>query len=471
MDLNALAAYASGAGGPVVLDSGDTRLPGELRDFLATTPGRRVTLTTAEVTPGGSTLTIAGPSADVWPVQGLPGVQVTLSRLTLTLTDGGTPPVTGAATGGLPLTASVTAPVTLTSGQVPSPGAWRIALARDVSGVSPVDLLFLGRPAGTSLVPIPPRLDALSAAHPVPATGFGVTFYPGTAYEAYSTITVPLPTLRWEIVPTIIELDGAELRAELSTLSFVAVLAGQVEVGGVPLEIGVGIQPGTHWYAYLKPAPGRAFPGVAALASWIGGASVSAAFEAVGFDASAFDLAIEEVETGFDWQAPALDYVRVTSLLTLGALQFDVVLRLPDMEVRGSLRGGPVPLTDVLASYRLPTAGVPAALKIHKAGLTARPRRGSYLAELDVDDVWQAGPAGIAEVGVVVSYKKAGGSAAPCTGSSTSARPSAWSSSPRTTRTRGGRSSGGPRPARSWRSGTWWPSSATGSASVTCPRP
>ncbi|MFC6082835.1 DUF6603 domain-containing protein [Sphaerisporangium aureirubrum] len=407
MDLNALATYVSGVDGPVVLDSGDARLPRELRDFLATVPGGRVTLTGAEVTPGGSTLTIAGPSGDMWPVQGLSGVQVTLSGVALTLTDGATPPVTGRATGTLPLTSSVVAPVTVTSG--PDPGAWRIALAQDLPGVSPLDLLMLGKPGGAAPVPIPPQLDALAGAHPVPATGFGVTFYPGTASEAYSTVTVPLPAVQWKIVPTIVELDGIELRAALSTVAFSVILAGAVEVDGVPLEIGVGMQPGTQWYAYLKPAPGHAFPGVAALASWIGGAPVGTAFQAAGFDASAFDLAIEKVETGFDWKAPALEYVQVNSLLTLGALQFDVVLRLPDIEVRGSLRGGPVPLTDVLSSYGLPTQGVPAALKIHKAGLTARPRRGSYTAELDLDDVWQAGPVGIAEAGVVVSYKQGRG--------------------------------------------------------------
>lgn len=409
MDLTALAAYVSGTTGPVVLDAGDTRLPAELRDLLVTTPGKRITLTSAEVTPGGAALVIAGPSGDVWPVQGLPGVRVTLSRVTLTLTEGGTPPVTGTATGVLPLTATVTAPVTLTRGAAEGPGAWRLTLAGDVPGVAPTDLLSLGRPGGASLVPVPSGLAALTTARTVPATGYAVTFHPGTSFEAYSTVTVPLPGVRWPIVPEILELDGLEVRAELSTVSFAAVVAGQVVVDGVPLEVGVGLRPGTHWYAYLRPAPGRAFPGVAALASWIGGPSVTAAFQAAGFDGAAFDLAVERIETGFDWKAPAIDYVEVASRLTLGALEFDVVLRLPDIEVRGSLRGGPVPLTEVLASYGLPTAGVPSTLKIHKAGLTARPRRGSYLAELDADDVWQAGPIGIDEVGVVVSYREGRG--------------------------------------------------------------
>ncbi|MFI6604796.1 DUF6603 domain-containing protein [Nonomuraea sp. NPDC050536] len=411
MDLQGLETYLTGLGLPLTLAGDDARLPAELRAFLAAAPNARIGLTGGGAALVGSVLTISGPSGDTWPVQGLTGVTIAVDHVTITLTQDGRPPVAATAHGRLPLTASVTAPVTLTSSQAPYPGAWEVALTADVPGVAPLDLLLLGKPGRTSPFPVPRGLDPLAAATVIPQAGFGITFYPGTAFEAFLTFTAPLPAVKWTIIPAVPELDGVELRAAVSTSSFSVVLAVRVDVGSVPMEIGIGMRPATHWYAYLKPTGTGSFPGLAALAAWIAGTKgatdATSAFGSAGLNISDFDLAIQAVEVGFDWRTPALDYLQITSRLKLGALEFDVLLRLPDVEVRGTLHAGqPVPLTDVLASYGLPTANVPAALTVTAAEFDGRLTAGSYLARLTVDHVWSAGPLDIAEVGVVADYDR-----------------------------------------------------------------
>ncbi|TDC19264.1 DUF6603 domain-containing protein [Actinomadura bangladeshensis] len=406
---------------PAVLSSRDDRLPAALRDLLATAPGGEITLTSHRVEPAGSVLTLSGTSTDRWPVQGLKDVEIALHEVTITITDGATPAVTVALTGLLPLNASVRAPVTVVPGD--RPGEWRIALTGDAGGVSPTDLLLLGRPGRVSPFPVPPGLEALTAGATVPATGFDIRFYPGTTHEALVDFTVPLPAVRWKIIPSVLEADGIEISGTLSTHSVAMTVVGHFRIDDVAMDIGVGLQPGTHWYAFARPTgwddPVEGtkvhFPGIAALAGWIARsdgsepAPTSSAFGSAGLNASAFDLAIEAVEVGFDWGAPAFDYLRITSLLTLGGLDLDVVLVLPQSELSGSLHGDePVPLAGVLSGFGLDASGVP-PLKITEVRFAAQPRTGFYMLELGVDDLWSAGPVQISAVDMVVAYSAGDG--------------------------------------------------------------
>ncbi|MFI7134087.1 DUF6603 domain-containing protein [Nonomuraea sp. NPDC050153] len=417
MELKELHDYLSGRPDPLQLMADDHNLPQELRDFLTVTPNKGITLSAA-LNSDDVSLTISGPSADVWPVQGLTGVAITLDHITLVVSDAAA--VTASATGVMPLSASTTTPVTVTS-RPETPGAWRVELAAEVPEafqVSPTDLLLLGKPGQSLPFSIPPGLDFLDRAVSIPVSGFELTFFPNTADEAYLSADIPLPAANpWTIIPSVLTLDRVEMRATFSTRSYGVLLAGRITVDDVELDVGVGMQVGQDWYGYVKPSQGTAFPGLAALADWIGGsenpgAEVSSAFRSVGFDLTAFDLAIEAVKIGFYWgpEQAELDYLEVVSRLTLGKLPLEVAVRLPELEVRGALAGGTtVPLIEVLSSFGLPTQGIDPETRIADVRFLARPADGRYLAELAVDRVWAAGPIDIAGVDVVVGYTSTGG--------------------------------------------------------------
>ncbi|NKZ04272.1 DUF6603 domain-containing protein [Actinomadura latina] len=416
MDLQELATYVStGLGKPASLSADDPHFPGVLRGLLATMPNRRLTLSDPIATPVGQTLTLSGASADRWPVQGLDGVEIALDHAEVVLTDGAEPAATAWVSGTMPLTGSVQAPVKVASSREPYPGGWRLTLTGDVPRVSPFGLLTLGEPGGSTALPVPPGLGALTEDTTVPAAGFELVFYPGTGAEAEWTFTVPLPLAGWTFLPGVPALDGVDVRASATTNSLTVLLVGHTDIGGVPMDIGIGMQSGQHWYAFVKPTAAEAFPGLADLARWaLGsgekpGSDTASAFGKVGFDTSAFDAAIKAVEVGFDWRTPALDYLRITSLLTLGALRLQVALRVPEIELTGSLdEGKPVPLADVLTGFGLPAGRLPDTLKVTQAGFSASPGNGVYQLQLALDDVWKAGPVDIAELGLAVTYSSGG---------------------------------------------------------------
>lgn len=409
MDLAALLTYLRTLGDPLPLDAGDRNLPGPLRDFLTSVPGRGLIIGPgAGLRLDGTVLTMSGSSPGSWPVTKLGRAAVTTDSTEIRC--GADGQVSGTVHGRLPLTASVLAPVTVAS--LPPEEAvgggtargWRLSLVSDAAGVTPADLLLLGRGAAGA-VPFaePAGLNALRRQLTVPASGFAVTFYPGTAYDALLTFEVAVPGLTWAPVPGVLSLDRIALAGTVTTAGFSTALTGRFTIGGVPMELTVGLTDGTVLRAAVRPVGSAAFPGLAALAAWAGGTGTSTGTDpgvsAIGGNPPAVDAAIRQVRVRFDTATGTLRDVEVISLLTLGALRLDVAFRYPQGTVAGGLHNGEaVALADVIGSFGLPTAGLPAAARITAADFSATPALGTYLADLAADTDLTAGPLTITNV-------------------------------------------------------------------------
>jgi hypothetical protein len=420
VDVAALFAYLGSAGDPLTLDAADQRLPGPLRDLLSSVPGKILTISPggAGLRLDGDVLTISGSSTAPWPVSGLGDatIAVTAAHIRCTSDD----VVSGTIDGRLPLNDSVQAQVSVTS--IPPVEAvsgglargWRIGLASDAAGVTPADLVLLGWAGAEQPVPEPPQLDALRRRLTVPAQGFGVTFYPGTAYQPWLEFEVDVPDLSWTVIDGLLTIDGIGLAARVAVTSWSLAAIGRFSIDKTPMQLTVGLEGGTIWTAALTPAGQAAFPGLAALAAWVGGESLSEAttggLGSIGANKSAIDAAITAVSARFDWKAGALQQVQVLSLLTLGQLEFDVALIFPDITITGSLHpGSQVTAAGVLASLNLPHDGVPQEMKVTEASFSAAPAHGSYMADLSVDLGLKAGPVTIEEVCVRIAYTAADG--------------------------------------------------------------
>lgn len=418
-DLNALRQHLYSMGGTVTLAPGDPWLPRELTAFLGSMSVDSLSLAVdaggVSLSGGGNVLTVAGSVAGEWAITGLgrhAPVTVQVSRVSLTMTNataaGGSAvtSVTGTARGVLTLDGPVD--VTLTSVEMPVVDgsrvtAWRIAPAAEARlGVGRLldlgfgELAAPGSAAGplAKLPVLPPALQATAAIAP---GDLALTFYPGTDYKPLLTFTARVPQARWTVITDLLELDGVTVRAAVAPGQWQVSLIGAVVVDGVGAQVGLRVGNSPRWTAFLRPAAGEAFPGLAALAGWVGGqalaGAVSGGLAAVDLAPGRLDAAISAVELHFDIAARSLISVEIGTLVSLGALRFDVAFSLPNPRISGLLHGGdPVSVVAVLTSLSLPTGGLPAALSISEASFTADLALGYYTAHLALSDVWTVGP-------------------------------------------------------------------------------
>lgn len=417
IDLSALAGQLRGKGSPLTLAPGDTTLPAELHTFLASVPGGSLTLAVAAdgIRLDGQTLTITGTASDTWPVQGYANVTVTLMAATVTIVNaGGVSSVTGLATGSLPVGGhSVTA--ALASAMIQSVQAWTLTLGGPASGLRASDLLMLGQSARFTGPTVPAGLDALDTAVTVEPAGLVLTFFPGTTFDPWLSVALEVPGARWTVIEQILEFDGIEIAMFLAPRSYSVALTSYLVIDKISVAVTVGMSADSHWIASVRPKTGTVFPGLVALAEWLCGAAsgvpgqATGGFQASGFDLATFDVAISSVRAGFDVSRGSLDFVEVTSVLKIEALQLDVAVRLPDLTIQGGLHGGePLNVAAVLASFGLATDAVPATLTVSEADFSAQPRRGTFAVDLILDDLWEAGPLAFEQVAVSVSRDSTG---------------------------------------------------------------
>ncbi|HEX3557447.1 MAG TPA: DUF6603 domain-containing protein [Thermoanaerobaculia bacterium] len=372
-------------------------------------PNLQVSLTPSSngIELNGSRLIISGATSGDWPVQGMDSVALTLQDISIVIVDGsGGVVVDSSAHATLPLSPSLAAPVVVTAlHQAFSP--WQIRFAGSVAGATPTELLLLGE-AGPLPFDVPVSLEVLDGTVTVAPDAFEITFFPNTTFDAIYSLGLSVPGARWTVIADLLEFDGLELNASVTTGSMAVQLVGHPVVGGERLDVGIDLTWGDEWLGFIKPADGAAFPGLAALAAWIGKAALSTgvtdAFTNVELSTTSFDAAIAGITLSFNWRTSTVNYLDVLSELTLGALRLDVVLRLPDVIINGSLHEGPpVSVKDMFLSFGLPADGVP-DLSIVFVRFAAEPKHTYYLIEMRVDNDWSAGPLTLQEVGVLVVY-------------------------------------------------------------------
>lgn len=408
MNLLALENYLKGKSGMLTLAAADANLPREFRDFLNTIPGQKLTLSPSPtgISLQGSALKISGGSSDRWPVAGMGTLELDLNSMDITVNNGSSSPLIQAvAAATLPVNPSLRLPVTVTAlRQEFSP--WQVKLAKTASSLTPTDLLLLGRQGGlpfdTSSVQ-----NVLSLALPLDPDKFQITFCPNSEYDAILQFVLQAPNARCVLVPNVLALDGIDIYALVTTNSISATLAGHLKIGEVSLDAGVSLARGTDWTAFIEAPQGQQFPGLAALASWIGGASLgseaTSGFSSLNFDTAAFDASVQWVSVGFNPQSAKVSNAQIKALLTVAAVPLDVVLTLPDIDLVGSLHNGPpVKVKDMLSSVGLPADSVPDNLTVGAVNFSASPRQGFYSVGAQVENVWQAGPFALEELGLLV---------------------------------------------------------------------
>ncbi|MFJ4831902.1 DUF6603 domain-containing protein [Streptomyces sp. NPDC088747] len=402
-DLAALRDTLAARGTSLELSGSDTALPQPLRDLLSGLPDGRLRLTAP---PGGPALadgllTLTGSTTDTWPVTGFAGT--TVRPVTVTVTVTAAPVVTVTATGTMDLAGTVVNVAVASVTEHGFPG-WHVTLGSAVTGVRATDLLAIGVGGSLSLLPVPVGLDALGTVVTLAPEKFSMSFFPGTVLAPRYAFVLSVPAAQWTPVPSVLELDGLDIAASVAAGSFSVTLVGHLEIGGTAVDVRVGIAPGRMWTAEVVPGDGDTFPGIADLIEWIGG-TAGGGLGGLGLDVDGIDAAIEAVRVTFDPTALTLGSVEVLTELTLGALRFDIGVRLPDLTVRGFLHpGDPLPITAALEPFGLPTDGVPAGLTVTEASFSAQPSTSSYTAALSLTGEWTAGPLSIQSLGASVEY-------------------------------------------------------------------
>jgi hypothetical protein len=213
------------------------------------------------------------------------------------------------------------------------------------------------------------------------------------------------------VIADVLELTGIDVSAVVTSNALSATLIGHLTIDKVGVDVGVGLNMGDDWTAFVRPTTGSSFPGVASLADWIAGgkkpADTAGGFANLKLDAHGFDLALADVTVGFNCRTRSLNYLDIKSLLTIGGLPLDLVLRIPDLTLTGTLHDAkPVKVVDMLAAFGLATTAVPGDLSITAVTFTADGKNSRYTAGMTIGDVWHAGPITLEDVSVYASYVK-----------------------------------------------------------------
>lgn len=418
MDLNALQQYLSSLGPAFTLRSTDDKLQPDFQAFIATMPGKQINITPGNdgITLQKNVLTIVAATTDAWPVQGLTNVSVTPSAITITINGASSPAVcTGVLQGQMPFSKTVKVPVTVTSlAQTANP--WQIGLAQNADNITPMEVILLGNNGGGLPFDIPKGMDFLDVGLTVDKSAYSIVFYPNSKHEAYNQFTLSAKNATWTPVPDIFAFNGLDILGMIKTSSVGVTIVGHILVGSVGIDAGVSMSNSPDWEVFVRPTPPAvAFPGLVALAKWIGGESlntqVSDGFSSVQIDTgSAFDVAISDVTAGINIKKFSLNYLNITSLLTIGALKLDVLVQLPNLIISGGLHDGVgLKISDLLASLSLPTDAVPQNLTLAKANFSADLRNSVYSINTEVDNLWSVGPIDFDKVTLSLNYNKPDG--------------------------------------------------------------
>jgi hypothetical protein len=412
MDLQALKSYLDGINqGSLTLDSADTSLPREFLTFLQSAPKSTINLQPSAgvgIRLDGSALSIDGACSEVWPIEGMNNHSVTLKKLNITINDdGASSGFLLTAEGTIPITASGSATVKLAS-PLNNNAGWTIELVSATGDLTPTEWMLFGL-SGPLLCDIPSKLDVFDRALVIHKDSFKIEFFPHTTYDYRFSFGVSAPDARWEVVPDAFVIQGIDFKALLIGDSLGGKLIGRLQLAGLPVNVGVSLNIGPNWVAFIEPGQGETFPGLAALAGLIGGTGSSDAaltgFSDIGFPLDDFDLAISRVSVGFNWERDSLNFIEILSLLEIKNIKFQVLTRLPDLTIIGSLKEeSPISIKDLVGSFDLDNRDIPDSLRVTAMRLAARPSSSFYAVNVTVDGIWALGSIGLNEVRLAISY-------------------------------------------------------------------
>lgn len=402
------------------LSATNLALPKEFQTFLHYTPNQKLGLSniSTKLSNQNKTLTIQADTTDQWVVNGMTGVSITLSSITITVKDGTPLAINAVAVGRIAnpnsggKASSVQFDVTISTVKSsvfnPMSRPWAIKLKDDLSSIPFTQLLFLGKSVA-DLPPLPTALkNAVNSTLQVVKDDFELRFYPNTENNVEYSFKVRA-SLDWTLLnsPNIVFTE-----VDLTVIAFNDFwklnIAGDVDISGKGLQLGLQISNNPNWVAFLNPVPpNTTFPGITELFDWNGGngQEASTGFSNLEFDHNAFDAALKGLTVGFNWKTPKLNFINISSQVTILAMPLDVTVILPKFSLKGMLsQGKKVKLVDMLKSADLPTEGVSEELAITVVNFAAAPSDKKYSAELKLDTHWQVGELDLEEVDIKVAY-------------------------------------------------------------------
>jgi hypothetical protein len=409
IDLATLRRHLEDLGNPLILKASDVELGPGLDALVDSMPGHQITLDVSAggITIDGAMLTIAGTSADRWPVQGMPSSTLTLTDTTITVTE---TDIAGARlSAALPLARGEIASTTVVPGS--EKATWRLALANDAFDVTPTELIAFGV-GGPLPFPIPPQLNLLDQTVEVDTGAFEIHFAPNTTDRAYYAFAVRAPEASFHLIPKVIEFNGLRLGAVLTPPGWSVTIIGELTIGSTGMDLGMIVNSGPVWSAFVGPSDGPTFPGVIELARWIaaGGdlpTKTTEGFDNLDLDPSVFDLALSRVTLSFDVTTATVVSLVIVSRLTIVGLALDVVLTLPDLMIAGALAPpGNQRVVDMLAAADIDSSGVPDTLTITAANFLAEASIGRYSTDVAVEGIWPTGPLQLKKISLAVAYAK-----------------------------------------------------------------
>lgn len=398
-------------GTPLELKASDEQLPKEFQAFIATIPEKSVKITIGAdgLVLQGEVITIKGATENKWKVQGLAKANLSLSHITITIDGSKEKPVfTGKAQAKMPFKSGDPVAV-LSTALKEKENPWDIKLAENTSGISALDVILLSKDQGLPF-PIPAGMDFLSEALVVDKDKFDIIYYPNSEIDAYTQFTLNAPAASWTAVPDVFAFKGLDIEALVKKDSINIVIIGHLKIGTVGVDVGISMSGDKSWYVLVKPtAPATVFPGLAALASWIGGkeldTSVTDGFKSVNISTNGFDAAISYIDASVDIGKKKLNYLNIKSLLSIGKLQLDVNFHLPELTIKGGLHDKkPLKIADLLSSLSLSPDTVPDDLTVSTADFSADLGNSLYSIELEVNNLWKAGPFSFEKIGLSLDY-------------------------------------------------------------------
>ncbi len=390
----------------LVLDKGDSALPENLRNFLATVPGGKIVFVEAEVSESPAGYILEGECRDVWPVAGLEGKQLALSHMRI---EEGNGVIKGIAKARMNFTAEKTEAVDVVSDDGEG-HPWKITLTESVSDLSATEIICSATNIGIPFA-LPAGMDFLNDGVQIDAKeGYFILFYPDTSYESYAEFKGSIPSAVWEPVPAVFKFNGIDFDGVTKSSSFGLTLTGHFAIGGIKTDAGISMSGSKYWRVFVKPTPPDVqFPGLAALAAWIGGETllqdIAEGFADTELDPTGFDAALSGISAEIDIQAFSLRTLRIDSILTLGALKLDIGFLLPQLLISGNLHEQtPLKVVDLLKSLSLPADTIPDNLEVSTADFSADLRNSIYSVGIAVKFGWKAGPFTFEEIGLTLVY-------------------------------------------------------------------
>lgn len=395
----------------------DKAYPESLNRFIARIPEQApvtVVVGSSGLVLSGDQLAIRGKcEGNNWPLGNLAIPSVALKEIAIVCTQGETEVLVVSAES----TASLEAPaikaidIKLTYRTDQNENPWYVAMTGSGAEVSPTKMIAL-----STNIPVPYSLpssitfwDQFMAADP---QKYSVSFYPNTPFDTTTSFLLRSVGLKWEPLPGIFTFNGVDVEGYMIQNGMGILITGHMVIGSIGTDLSLHTSIDPTWVVSVSPTPpAKAFPGLADLATWIGGTELNNAveqgFDNVGIIPSGFDLAITSVEAHADFYKPEFKALHIHSRLSVGALKLDVKLSLPAITISGKLHEN-VNVCTLLDSLSLSSAGVPGDLEISTAEFLADLGTSRYSISTQIKNLWKAGPFSFDEVALYLAYDSQG---------------------------------------------------------------